>query len=115
MRKNKRIDAEPARNVLSKKRRSNVGKGKDQDFKLKWEFCGRYDTNFAEEDVKDLHYLEDCPKLTSWPGWELIIEKIQVNNHLLHECEKKDNYSQWEKWNKAIEQDKLEEHIAEWS
>lgn len=87
----KRIDVEPARNI-NKSRKSNTNDQNDAKFKC--EFCGHYDSKFSDEDEKDLHYLENCPKLTSCPGCDQIIEKSVVNTHLVNECENKAEYSQ---------------------
>ncbi|CAI2386351.1 unnamed protein product [Moneuplotes crassus] len=89
MEEKKRIDVEPAKNAFSSRRKSNI-KSRGQDRKFMCEFCEKFDEGFADEDNKDLHYLEDCPKLTSCPGCEQIIEKTSLDNHLLQECKEKD-------------------------
>ena len=56
----KRIDVGPTRNGnnLSKQRKSLSKNSHNQDYRLKCEFCGKFDSKFGEEDMKDLHYLE---------------------------------------------------------
>ena len=57
----KRLDVEPARGAggINKRRKSTArSRSSNHDIKLKCEFCGLYDSNFCEEDMKDLHYLE---------------------------------------------------------
>ena len=80
-----------------------------------WEFWGLFNKEFIEEDVKDLHYLEGWPKLTSCPGCEQIIEKSSLSSHLLEEWENKTDFEQWERWNDVIKKDEVKGHVSNWS
>ncbi|CAI2386316.1 unnamed protein product [Moneuplotes crassus] len=107
----KRIDAEPASKAFNNRRKSSTKNG-NTDRKMVCEFCGKFNEKFAEEDNKDLHYLEECPKLTSCPGCEQIIEKTTLDKHLLNECEEKQDFEQCEKCEKVVNQNELDIHKA---
>ena len=109
MRTNKRLDPESATAHLNK------AKSKNKDPKLVWEFWGVFDKNFIDEDNKDLHYLENWPKLTSCPGWEQIIEKTALNAHILAEWENKDNFEQCNDWKEPYKKGEQEMHSSNWS
>ena len=106
----KRLDPESATAHLTKAKANKI-----KDPRLVCEFWGTYDKNFIEEDVKDLHYLESWPKLTSCPGWEQIIEKSALNAHILTEWENKDNFEQWKDWKEPYKKDEHENHLTVWS
>ena len=103
----KRLDPEPANGYLLKSKNS-----KSKDNKLTWEFWGLYNKEFVDDDTKDLHYLENCPKLTSCPGCEQIIEKSILNSHILTEWDNKSNFKQWKEWDEPIKVEEEKEHSS---
>lgn len=54
-------------------------------------FCGMSDKKWSENDL-DLHYWKDCPLLISCPSCAQIVEIAGLPEHLLDECEAKDDY-----------------------
>jgi centrosomal protein CEP104 len=54
-------------------------------------FCGISDRKWNENDL-DLHYWKDCPLLISCPSCAQIVEIAGLPEHLLDECEQKDDY-----------------------
>ena len=60
---------------------------------LTCQFCGRYDKDFTE-DTLDLHYFQDCPLLMRCDECGQVIEIICLTEHLLTECDAKDQYEE---------------------
>ncbi len=54
-------------------------------------FCGVKNKKWTENDL-DLHYWKDCPLLISCPSCAQIVEIAGLPEHLLDECEAKDDY-----------------------
>ncbi len=54
-------------------------------------FCGMSNKKWNENDL-DLHYWKDCPLLISCPSCTQIVEIAGLPEHLLDECEAKDDY-----------------------
>lgn len=54
-------------------------------------FCGFQNKKWSENDL-DLHYWKDCPLLISCPSCAQIVEIAGLPEHLLDECEAKDDY-----------------------
>jgi len=57
------------------------------------QFCGRYDKDFTE-DTLDLHYFQDCPLLMRCDECGQVIEIICLTEHLLTECDAKEQYEE---------------------
>ena len=54
-------------------------------------FCGFANKNWTENDL-DVHYWKDCPLLISCPSCAQIVEIAGLPEHLLDECDAKDQY-----------------------
>ena len=54
-------------------------------------FCGETDPTWTE-DALDLHYWKDCALLSACPACAQMVEIAGQPEHLLEECEKKDEY-----------------------
>lgn len=54
-------------------------------------FCGVSDRKWTENDL-DVHYWKDCPLLISCPSCAQIVEIAGLPEHLLDECDAKDQY-----------------------
>jgi centrosomal protein CEP104 len=54
-------------------------------------FCGKSETNWTE-DLLDLHYWKECPLLSPCPACAQIVEIAGLPEHLLDECEHKQNF-----------------------
>ncbi len=54
-------------------------------------FCGKGDKTWNEDGL-DLHYWKECPLLAPCPGCAQIVEIAGLPDHLLDECEQKQNY-----------------------
>ena len=50
------------------------------------------DQEFSDSEKLDLHFLNNCPMLTSCPGCGQIVEKLTLNVHLVKECTEKANF-----------------------
>jgi centrosomal protein CEP104 len=73
------------------------------------QFCSRKDPTLTE-DALDMHYWKECPMLTSCAQCEQVIEVALLNEHLLKECENKDNHRQCLRCNEAIAAQFFEQH-----
>jgi centrosomal protein CEP104 len=54
-------------------------------------FCQVHDKTWNENDL-DVHYWKDCPLLISCPSCAQIVEIAGLPEHLLDECDEKDQY-----------------------
>lgn len=54
-------------------------------------FCGAGDKSW-NEDVLDMHYLKDCPLLAPCPACAQVLEIAALPDHLLDECDHKEDY-----------------------
>lgn len=61
-----------------------------EDF-TKCMFCGKSEGGWTE-DMLDLHYWKECPLLTPCPACAQIVEIAGLPEHLLEECEHKQNF-----------------------
>eukprot|EP00762_Andalucia_godoyi_P000013 ANDGO_02248.mRNA.1 hypothetical protein H257_15268 len=73
------------------------------------QFCGQHSPDFTDETI-DLHYWQDCPMLTVCQSCGQVVELASLNEHLLHECELKDDFAQCRKCEFAIQVDQLAKH-----
>jgi centrosomal protein CEP104 len=73
-------------------------------------FCGENNPIWDEEAL-DLHYWTDCPHLTACPACAQVVEIAGLPQHLLEECENKDNYRPCEKTGLAIKKTDYDEWI----
>lgn len=64
-------------------------------------FCGAKDSAWTEDSL-DLHYWKDCPMLTPCPACAQVVEIAGLTDHLLDECEYRDQYSQEETTGKSL-------------
>ncbi|CAI2384678.1 unnamed protein product [Moneuplotes crassus] len=81
-----------------------------QEEDLSCQFCKK--TGFTEQGL-DLHYWEQCLMLTTCFMCEQVIEIGDFNNHLLNECEKKDEFYQCTRCKQAVFKKGLEQHEEE--
>ncbi|KAL5282042.1 CEP104 family protein [Megaselia abdita] len=61
----------------------------------------------------DKHFWKSCPFLTKCPQCSQISEIRSLNNHLINECEAKDNFLICKKCNAAVHNQLLELHLLE--
>ncbi|XP_061457125.1 centrosomal protein of 104 kDa isoform X2 [Rhineura floridana] len=86
-------------------------------------FCGERDESFTEEGL-DLHYWKRCPMLTRCDfckqksssshhsgGPEQVVEIASLTEHLLTECDKKDNFGKCPRCCEALPKDELPRHV----
>ncbi|KAM6435484.1 centrosomal protein of 104 kDa isoform 1-T3 [Liasis olivaceus] len=73
-------------------------------------FCGERDESFTEEGL-DLHYWKHCPMLTRCDFCKQVVEIASLTEHLLTECEKKDNFGKCSRCCEALPKDELPRHI----
>lgn len=76
-------------------------------------FCGKSDGLFSSQDNLDIHYWKDCPMLVSCPQCSQIVEILQLNSHLLRECEFHELVKQCPRCKEAIHIDEYEQHNEE--
>ncbi|XP_070615112.1 centrosomal protein of 104 kDa isoform X2 [Erythrolamprus reginae] len=73
-------------------------------------FCGERDESFTEEGL-DLHYWKNCPMLTRCDFCKQVVEIASLTEHLLTECEKKDNFAKCSRCCEALPKDELARHV----
>ncbi|XP_063001151.1 centrosomal protein of 104 kDa [Elgaria multicarinata webbii] len=73
-------------------------------------FCGERDESFTEEGL-DLHYWKHCPMLTRCDFCKQVVEIASVTEHLLTECDKKDNFGKCPRCCEALPKDELPRHV----
>jgi len=64
-------------------------------------FCGVGDKSWNEDSL-DLHYWKDCPLLAPCQACAQVVEVSSMTDHLLDECEHKENYCLCKKTGLAI-------------
>jgi centrosomal protein CEP104 len=79
-----------------------------EDF-TKCMFCGKSEEGWTE-DMLDLHYWKDCPLLAPCPACAQIVEIAGLPEHLLEECEHKQNFESCDTTGLAIRR----EDFASW-
>jgi centrosomal protein CEP104 len=70
-------------------------------------FCGARDKSW-NEDALDLHYWKYCALLVSCPACAQVIEIADLSEHMLDECEQKDQYEPCEVTGLAIRKSELD-------
>ncbi|XP_033012471.1 centrosomal protein of 104 kDa [Lacerta agilis] len=73
-------------------------------------FCGERDESFTEEGL-DLHYWKRCPMLTRCEFCKQVVEIASLTEHLLTECDKKDNFDKCPRCCEALLKDELPRHV----
>lgn len=73
------------------------------------QFCGMHNDAWSDDSL-DLHYWQDCPMLTVCQSCGQVVELASLNEHLVHECELKDDFAQCRKCGFAIQVDQLAKH-----
>ncbi|XP_060115252.1 centrosomal protein of 104 kDa isoform X2 [Heteronotia binoei] len=73
-------------------------------------FCGERDESFTEEGL-DLHYWKRCPMLTRCDHCKQVVEIASLTEHLLTECDKKDNFGKCSRCSEALPKDELPRHV----
>lgn len=74
-------------------------------------FCGMRDPTW-NEDALDLHYWKDCALLAPCPACAQVVEVAGMADHLLDECEHKEEYTTCATTGLAVEKTKLGEWNA---
>jgi len=82
----------------------------DEDEPFTCQFCCRKDPSFTE-DALDMHYWRECPMLSSCPQCEQVIEVSMMNDHLLNECENKDNHKACPRCSEAVHDHHYAQHV----
>lgn len=73
-------------------------------------FCGERDESFTEEGL-DLHYWKRCPMLARCDHCKQVVEIASLTEHLLTECDRKDNFGKCPRCCEALLKDELPKHI----
>ncbi|XP_027699696.1 centrosomal protein of 104 kDa-like isoform X2 [Vombatus ursinus] len=73
-------------------------------------FCGERDDSFTEEGL-DLHYWKHCPMLTRCEHCKQVVEIASLTEHLLTECDKRDEFGKCHRCCEAILKEELPKHI----
>ncbi|KAJ7306573.1 hypothetical protein JRQ81_009937 [Phrynocephalus forsythii] len=73
-------------------------------------FCGERDESFTEEGL-DLHYWKGCPMLTRCDFCKQVVEIASLTEHLLTECDKKENFAKCSRCCEALPKDELPRHV----
>lgn len=75
-------------------------------------FCGERNESFTEEGL-DLHYWKHCPMLKRCTNCKQVVEIATYTDHLLNECEAKNNYSKCNRCTEAIPKSEYDPHVSE--
>ncbi|NXN21401.1 CE104 protein, partial [Nycticryphes semicollaris] len=73
-------------------------------------FCGERDESFTEEGL-DLHYWRHCPMLTRCEHCKQVVEISSLTEHLLTDCDKKDNFGKCQRCSEALPKEELPKHM----
>uniref|UniRef100_A0A6J0SSX4 Centrosomal protein of 104 kDa isoform X1 n=1 Tax=Pogona vitticeps TaxID=103695 RepID=A0A6J0SSX4_9SAUR len=73
-------------------------------------FCGEQDESFTEQSL-DLHYWKRCPMLTRCDFCKQVVEIASLTDHLLAECDKKDNFGKCSRCCEALPKQELPRHV----
>ncbi|NXN88023.1 CE104 protein, partial [Bombycilla garrulus] len=73
-------------------------------------FCGERNESFTEEGL-DLHYWKHCPMLTRCEHCKQMLEISSLTEHLLTDCDKRDNFGKCPRCREAVPRDELSRHI----
>ncbi|NXS96286.1 CE104 protein, partial [Jacana jacana] len=73
-------------------------------------FCGKRDESFTEEGL-DLHYWRHCPVLTRCEHCKQVVEIASLTEHLLMDCDKKDNFGKCQRCSEALPREELPKHV----
>ncbi|XP_036598544.1 centrosomal protein of 104 kDa [Trichosurus vulpecula] len=73
-------------------------------------FCGERDDSFTEEGL-DLHYWKHCPMLTRCEHCKQVVEIASLTEHLLTECDRRDEFGKCHRCCEAILKEELPKHI----
>jgi centrosomal protein CEP104 len=87
----------------------------DEDWKMPpddpqtCQFCGRHEPTWNEEQM-DMHFWQDCPLLTVCQSCGQVVELAAMTDHVLGECELKDDFAQCRKCHAAVLVTQLASH-----
>ncbi|NXJ64900.1 CE104 protein, partial [Rostratula benghalensis] len=73
-------------------------------------FCGERDESFTEDGL-DLHYWRHCPMLTRCEHCKQVVEISSLTEHLLMDCDKKDNFGKCQRCSEALPKEELPKHM----
>ncbi|XP_012375821.2 LOW QUALITY PROTEIN: centrosomal protein of 104 kDa [Dasypus novemcinctus] len=73
-------------------------------------FCGERNESFTEEGL-DLHYWKHCLMLTRCDHCRQVVEISTLTEHLLTECDKKDEFGKCYRCSEAVLKEELPRHI----
>ncbi|NXR38808.1 CE104 protein, partial [Zosterops hypoxanthus] len=73
-------------------------------------FCGERNESFTEEGL-DLHYWKHCPMLTRCEHCKQMLEIASLTEHLLTDCDKRDNFGKCPRCREAVPREELPRHI----
>jgi XRCC1 N terminal domain/UvrB/uvrC motif len=76
-------------------------------------FCGKTENIFENQDNLDIHYWKDCPMLVACSQCSQIVDILQLNTHMLKECELSELVGQCPRCKEAIHMDEYEQHVEE--
>ena len=99
-----------AKGVSSPHKKSQTKEDEALDFTTCM-FCGMRDSTW-NEDALDLHYWKDCALLAPCPACAQVVEVAGMADHLLDECEHKDEYTSCATTGLAIKKNELRDWNA---
>ncbi|NWR75861.1 CE104 protein, partial [Centropus unirufus] len=73
-------------------------------------FCGERNESFTDEGL-DLHYWKHCPMLTRCEHCKQVVEIASLTEHLLTDCDKKENFGKCQRCSEALPKDELPKHL----
>lgn len=111
-------DNKKKKNEIPKKSNKPIRKTADEDETSVYNmdniciFCGERNESFTEEGL-DLHYWKHCPMLKRCTNCKQVVEIATYTDHLLNECEAKNNYSKCNRCTEAIPKSEYDPHVSE--
>ncbi|XP_074654970.1 centrosomal protein of 104 kDa-like [Tubulanus polymorphus] len=96
-----------------KKAASEAVEDEAVDFDSNCIFCGEKDESFSKKQGLDMHYWKSCPMLKRCANCKQVVEIAGLTEHLLEECNAKDNYVKCPRCTEAIPKPEYEQHVKE--
>ncbi|KAI8914250.1 hypothetical protein EDD86DRAFT_198858 [Gorgonomyces haynaldii] len=76
-------------------------------------FCGLKKRDFEDEDKLDEHYWNECPLLMQCPQCHQAVEIVDLNQHLLKECESRNKMRSCPRCKQVLLKETVNQHIKD--
>jgi len=94
------------------KKEESIEEEEEEEANTLCNFCHQVNPNFTNNDQYDMHLWKECPMLATCRYCNQVVEIPDLNNHMLEECSKSDNFSKCPRCQMAIENKFYDEHTS---